>query len=95
MTKIKIFFLILITFVLTYFMFENSILAPPIKLFGYQLFQIHVSIIIITSFLLGVIFGWLSHFNWSRNRRKNAAIALREQNAPDSQNTDQQEEKKN
>jgi hypothetical protein len=94
MTKIKIFLLIFITFLLTYFIIENSVLAPPIKLFGKELFQIHLSIIIVAAFFLGLIFGWLSHFNWSRNRRKNARLASGEQKAPESQGADQQEEKK-
>jgi uncharacterized integral membrane protein len=94
MTKIKIFLLICITFVLTYFIIENSVLAPPIKLFGKELFQIHLSIVIIAFFFLGLIFGWLCHFNWSRTRRKKAQLASREQKAPESQDPDQQEEKK-
>jgi hypothetical protein len=93
MTKLKIFLLIFITFLLTYFIIENSVLAPPISLFGKQLFQVHVSIIIIASFLLGLIFGWLSHFNWSRNRRRNVAPISGEQQPPETQSPGQQENK--
>ena len=93
MAKIKIFLLIFITFLLTLFIYENSVLAPPIKLFGKEIIQIHISIIIITSFVLGAIFSWLGHFTWSRARRRSAELALRDQKAPESQDTDQQEEK--
>ena len=63
MAKAKIFLLIFITILVTIFIYENSILAPPVKFFGQQLFQVHTSIIIVTSFLLGSIFGWLVHVN--------------------------------
>ena len=94
MTKIKILLLIFITFLLTYFIIENSVSAPPIKLFGKELIQVQLSIIIIASFFMGLIFGWLSHFSWSRNRRKKIGLASGEQKAPESPNSNQQEEKK-
>jgi hypothetical protein len=93
MAKIKIFLLILTTFVITYFIIENSVLAPPIKLFGKELAQLHTSVIILISFCLGLIFGWLSHFGLTRSRRKTAEPASREEKAPESQSPTQQEEK--
>jgi hypothetical protein len=94
MAKIKIFLLILATFIITYFIIENSILAPSIKLFGKELVQLHTSVIILISFWLGLVFGWLSHFSWTRNRRKNVGPASREEKAPEPQTPTQQEEKK-
>ena len=94
MAKVKIFLLILITILGTIFIYENSIPAPPIKFLGQQLFQVHTSIIIITSFFLGLIFGWLGHVSWSRNRRKIAELSLREQQVPEPQDHNQQEEDK-
>jgi uncharacterized integral membrane protein len=94
MAKIKIFLLVLITFVITYFIIENSIPAPPIKLFGKELIQIQLSVIIIVSFLLGLIFGWLICFSWKRSRKNKQGVLLGEEKAPESQNPSQQEEKK-
>jgi hypothetical protein len=94
MAKVKIFLLIFITVLLTYFIIENSVLAPPIKFLGQQLFQVHTSIIIITSFFLGLIFGCLGHVSWSRNRQKIAELSLRDQQVPEPQDHNQQEEDK-
>jgi Lipopolysaccharide assembly protein A domain len=94
MAKVKIFLLISITALLTWFIYENLILAPPIKLFGQEIFQLHISVIIMSSFLLGLIFGWLGHVGFIRNRRKSAELALREQQVQDAQEDNQQEETK-
>jgi hypothetical protein len=94
MAKIKISLLILFTFVITYFIIENSILAPPIKLFGKEIIQLYTSFIILISFCLGLLFGWLGHVSWRRSRRReNAATASREQKVPEPQSPQQQEEK--
>lgn len=94
MAKVKIFLLISIAILLTIFISENTVIAPPIKLFGQQLFQVHTSIIIVSSFVIGLICGWLGHFSWSRSRRKTAELASSEQKVPEPQEQKQQEENK-
>jgi hypothetical protein len=67
--------------------------APYIKLFGREIIQLNISIIIFIFFTMGFIFGLLSHLAWTHRRQKTADPALSEQKAPESQSPSQQEEK--
>jgi uncharacterized membrane protein YciS (DUF1049 family) len=92
MTKIKSIIMLLIGAVLALFIYENWVVAPHIKLFGRDLIQLNISVIIIVVFFLGFLIGWLSCFSWRRTRRKNA-LASRQEKAPESQSSNQQEAK--
>jgi hypothetical protein len=93
MAKIKSILLLLIGAVGAVFIYENWVVAPYIKLFGRELIQLNISVIIMAFFLLGVSLGWLGCYSWSRSRRKNAA-ASREEKAPEPQSPTQQEAQK-
>ncbi len=94
MGKFKSLLLLLIGALIAIFIYENWVTAPYIKLFGREIIQLNISIIIIVVFALGFIFGWLSHFGWTRNRRKKTAgLASGDEKVPDSQSPTQQEEK--
>lgn len=93
MGKIKSLLLLLMGAFLAIFIYENWVAAPYIKLFGREIIQLHISLIIIVVFALGFIFGWLGHFSWGRSRRKTAAPASREEKVPQTQTPAQQEEK--
>jgi uncharacterized membrane protein YciS (DUF1049 family) len=90
MGKIKSILMLLIGAVLAVFIYENWVAAPYIKIFGRELIQLNISVIIIAVFLLGFIIGWLSCYSWSRTRRKNVE-ASREEKAPEAQSPTQQE----
>ncbi|AEB10230.1 lipopolysaccharide assembly protein LapA domain-containing protein [Desulfobacca acetoxidans] len=94
MAKIKIFLLILFTSLLTYFIIENSVLAPPIKVFGKELIQLHTSLIIIIFFVLGFILGWLGHVGWRHRRRKAAESSLGEEKIRESAKDEESAEEK-
>jgi hypothetical protein len=94
MGKIKSILLLLIGAFLALFVYENWVAAPYIKLFGKEVIQLNISIIIVIFFALGFILGVLSHLAWIHRRRKTAAaITSKEEKAPESQNPDQQEGK--
>ncbi len=95
MKKIKSLLLLLIGAVLALFLYENWITAPYIKIFGKEMIQLNISLIILIFLALGFLLGMLSHFAWIQQRRKNLRMASGEQKAPESQNPSQQEEKKN
>jgi type VI protein secretion system component VasK len=92
MTKIKSILMLLIGAVLAVFIYENWVAAPHIKLFGKELIQLNISVIILVFFSLGFILGWLTCFSWRRAQRKSAA-ALSEQKAPEPQGSTQHEAK--
>jgi hypothetical protein len=93
MGKIKSILMLLIGAVLAVFIYENWVAAPYIKLFGRELIQLNISVIIIAVFFLGFIIGWLSCYSWRRTRRKNT-MASGEEKTPESQDPAQQEAKK-
>jgi uncharacterized integral membrane protein len=93
MGKIKSLLMLLIGAILAIFIYENWVTAPYIKLFGREVIQLNISIIILLFFALGFMLGMLSCFAWTRNRRKTAEPASGEEKAPESQSPTQQEEK--
>jgi capsular polysaccharide biosynthesis protein len=94
MNKIKSILLLLIGAVLALFLYENWVVAPHIKLFGKEIIQLNISLIIIIFLVFGFFLGIFSHFAWVQKRRKNTRLASGEQKAPESQSANQQEEKK-
>jgi hypothetical protein len=94
MGKIKSLLMLLIGAFLAIFLWENWVAIPYIKLFGREVIQLNISIIILLFFALGFMLGMLSCFAWTRSRRKTVEPALKEEKAPESQNPTQQEEKK-
>jgi hypothetical protein len=94
MGKIKGIMLVLIGAFLALFIYENWVAAPYIKLFGREVIQLNISIIILIFFALGFFFGLLSYLAWTHRRQRTADPALREEKAPESQSPSQQEEKK-
>ena len=70
MGKIKSILMLLIGAFLAVFIYENWVAAPYIKLFGREMIQLNISIIIISFFALGFILGWLSRFSWTRRSPK-------------------------
>jgi hypothetical protein len=94
MKKIKSILLLLFGGILALFLYENWVNAPYIKIFGQEIIQLNTSIIIITFFLVGFFLGNLSHYTWIQQRRKKLAAASGNQKTPESQNANQQEEKK-
>jgi hypothetical protein len=94
MRKIKSIFLLLIGAAMALFLYENWVVAPHIKLFGKEIIQLSISLIMIIFFSLGFFFGMVSHVAWVQQRRKKARLASGEQKAPESQGANQQEEKK-
>lgn len=94
MRKIKSFLLLLIGGLLALFFYENWVKAPCIKIFGQEIVQLNISIIILSFFLLGFFLGIVSHFTWTQQRRKKISPVSGDQKAPESQNPGQQEEKK-
>lgn len=94
MGKIKSILLILIGAFLALFIYENWVAAPYIKLFGREVVQLNISIIVLFFSTLGFILGFLSHLAWTHRRRKAAATALGEEKVPESQSSNQQEEHK-
>ncbi len=93
MGKIKSILMLLIGAFLAIFIWENWVETPYIRLFGREIIQLNISIIIISFFALGFILGWLSHFGWTRRRQKTAGLTSREEKAPESKSPTQQEEK--
>jgi uncharacterized membrane protein YciS (DUF1049 family) len=93
MGKIKSILLLLIGAFLAIFIYENWVAAPYIKLFGKEIIQLHISMIILVFFTLGFILGIVSHLAWIRRRRKTAALASKEEKAPEPQSPDQQDGK--
>lgn len=94
MGKFKSILLILIGAFLALFIYENWVAAPYIKLFGKEVIQLNISIIILIFFALGFTLGVLSHLAWTLRRQKTAGLTLNEQKAPESQSPGHQEEKK-
>lgn len=90
MGKVKGVLLILIGAVLAVFIYENWVLAPHIRLFGRELFQLHTSVIILGFFFLGFLSGVLGCYGWTRARRK-AAEASGQEQPPETQGPAQQE----
>ena len=93
MGKIKSLLMLLIGAILAIFIYENWVAAPYIKLFGREVIQLNISIIILLFFALGFMLGMLSCFAWTRSRRKTAEPASGEEKVPESQSPTQQEEK--
>jgi heme/copper-type cytochrome/quinol oxidase subunit 2 len=94
MGKIKSVILILVGAFLSLFIYENWVAAPYIKLFGREIVQLNISIIILIFSVLGFILGILTHLAWIHRRRKTAAMALGGEQAPEAQSPEQQEENK-
>jgi Na+/H+-dicarboxylate symporter len=92
MTKIKSIITLLIGALLALFIYENWVAAPHIKLFGKELVQLTISLIIIIVFSLGLIVGWLGCLGWRRARRRSAPVSG-EEKAPEPQSGAQQEAK--
>ena len=92
MKKVKGVILLLIGVVLGIFLYENWVVAPSFRLFGRDLVQVQVSVIILACFALGFITGALSFLAWARRRQRNAAAASQEEQAPEPQQTAQKQE---
>ncbi len=91
MKKIKGIFLLLIGVVLGVFLYENWVAAPYFRFFGRDLVQLTISVIMIIFFSLGFITGALSFLAWAHRRQKNSQAALQQQEAPETQETADQE----
>lgn len=80
MKKVKIAVLLLLVAVLAIFLYENSMQFTTLKLFGRELVKIHNSVVIVLSYFLGFLFGWLGHVRWRRQRQ---AAASRKEAEPE------------
>jgi uncharacterized integral membrane protein len=93
MGKIKNLLMLLIGAILSIFIYENWVTAPYIKLFGREVIQLNISIIILLFFAFGFMLGMLSCFALTRSRRKTAEPASGEEKVSESQSPTQQEKK--
>jgi len=84
MSKIKAVLFLVIGGMVALFFYENWGLPLPIKLFGKDLLTLPGSLIILVTFVIGFLFGWLGHVSWrrQRTRKAQAAAASREQQPP-------------
>jgi hypothetical protein len=92
MRKFKSILLILLGGLLAIFLYENWIPAPHLKIFGKEIVQVNISLLIVVCLAFGGIFGFLSHVALSRSRKKKAPADLGEEKAPEPQEPAQPQE---
>lgn len=83
MKNAKIVVLLILVALLAIFLYENSMQFSTLKFFGRELVKIHNSVVIILSFVLGFLSGWLGHVRWRRQRQLAAAVASRKEAEPE------------
>ena len=75
MAKLKLAILIILAIVLVDFALENSLPAPMLKLFKYQLVEIPTYLLAYISLVLGLLIGWVAHGLRIRRKRREAQAA--------------------
>jgi len=75
MAKLKLAILIILAIVLVDFALENSLPAPMLKLFKYQLVAVPTYLLAYISLALGLLIGWVAHGLRIRRKRREAQAA--------------------
>lgn len=92
MRKVKSILLVVVGGLLAIFLYENWLSAGYLKMFGKELIQVNVSLLMVFCLALGGIFGFLGHLALSRSRKKPAPGDLAEEQAPEAQESDKSQE---
>jgi uncharacterized integral membrane protein len=82
MNKFKGLLLLLLGALLVIFAVENSLPAPQIKLFRYQLGKPPVFLLVYGSLLIGFLAGWLAHVLKIRRQKRAEALIAEKPQAP-------------